>query len=360
MNKIFVKKILILTVIILMIIGIVAINSTYLPLSIKNGSSRNIFIYKWIAYILLGIISALIIYIFLKLNDIKKNIWIYIIISFSSFFLLLPRIVSRPIKGAYRWINIGPISIQPSELIKPLFIIVLSYFMYCYIKEEKKLMFHFFFTTLLFSLCIILEKSNTSAIQYILIAYLMFLVSSVSKKVKFLLSGILTLFGLFGILLLYLSQNYAWQRIYDFFKEPPTQVKAAIFSIKLGGLKGRGIGEGLQKYFYLSEAHTDYIFSSIAEETGFLGAVFVIILFCFLIFIMFYIVFNLKDDFNKYIALGVAFNITNQFLLHIAINLSLLPSTGITLPFISYGGSSLVSNMMCIALLVYVINNDSK
>ncbi|VWL85794.1 FtsW/RodA/SpoVE family cell cycle protein [Oceanivirga miroungae] len=360
MNKAYIKKVLILIVVILISVGVVAINSTYLPINIKNNASENLFIYKWIAYILLGFIASLALAFFLKYFEIRDERKIIFIVVVSLILLLLPRFISRPIKGAYRWINILSFSIQPSELIKPFFIITLSFYM-VYLKNNiKKLSIYFAALTVLFTFCIVAEKSNTSALQYLIIAYLMFLVSEAKEKYKVLLTGGLAFLMGIAVFVLYLMQNYAWQRIEDFLKSPSTQAKAAVFAIKLGGLKGRGIGEGVQKYFYLSEAHTDYIFSSIAEETGFLGSVFVILLFTILIFIMFYIAFSLKYKFNRYIAFGVAFNITNQFILHVAINLELFPATGITLPFISYGGSSLISNIICIGLLIHAINSDEK
>ena len=151
-------------------------------------------------------------------------------------------------------------------------------------------------------------------------------------------------------------KDYSTNRLNNFLSGSSVQVNASILAIKSGGIFGRGIGNGLQKYFYLPEAHNDYVFASICEEGGLIFAALIIIIFVVLIFNMLVIAFKMKESFNKYLIYGVIFSILNQAILNIGINLNCLPSTGITLPFISYGGSSYVSNMICMGLLFSAIN----
>ena len=120
------------------------------------------------------------------------------------------------------------------------------------------------------------------------------------------------------------------------------QVFQSILSFVKGGLTGEGIGGGTQKLKYLPEIHTDYIFALIGEETGFLGAVFVIFIFLLILYRGLKISLNLDDTFSQVLGVGITYMIVIQAFFHIAVNISLFPPTGFTLPFISYGGSSLL------------------
>ncbi len=360
MDKKNLKYMLITIVLAISIIGVVFIGSITMPLILKDPLNKKMFV-KHLIIILISVFASITIYISLRKN--KKQLYNlnpvieYAVILLCIVFLLLP-LAFPAVKGAHRWIRLPGISLQPSEIVKPIFILLLSAIFYEYRKDERNTIANFIVISLAFVITIWFERSKTSAVQYALIAYLMFCVTSVSQKYKVGFAGL----GFIAFVsLLYLKKDYSWQRIVSFGSDSlHPQVAAALSAIKTGNLTGLGIGDGIHKYFYLAEAHNDYMFAAIAEEGGFIWAIILIFLFSSLIFVLFYIAFSLNSQVNKYIVFGVAFNITNQILLHLAINLNVIPSTGITLPFISYGGSSFIANLMCIALVLFAINSDNK
>ncbi|WP_067141727.1 FtsW/RodA/SpoVE family cell cycle protein [Oceanivirga salmonicida] len=361
MDKKNLQYALITIVLAISVIGIVFIGSITMPLILKDPVGNGGMFIKHLIIVAMAVAASFALYKVLLENRKKfmnpNKALEYTIIGICIFLLLLP-LAFPAVKGAHRWIRLPGFTLQPSEIVKPIFIILLASVYYRYRRDEQNTIVNFLGITAIFFLAIWLEKSKTSALQYALIGYLMFCVTTARQKIKF---GIAGIGSLSFILLLILSRDYSWQRIVSFGGDKVhPQVAAALSAIKTGNITGLGIGDGLHKYFYLSEAHNDYMFAAISEEGGFIWAIIIILLFMSLIFILFYIAFSLNSFFNKYIVFGVAFNIANQIVVHIAINLNLSPSTGITLPFISYGGSSFIANTMCIALVLFAINSDKK
>lgn len=371
MNDIEKRKMKILICLFLLtLIGLIFVGSLSQPDAEYNSGNKLKYFYAYIAYIVIGVGMGSITYVFNFIVEIAvKNKFKRIIISglFGVIITVLSVLVlckGVSVNGATRWIRIGSFTIQPSELIKPLVIYIFATLFsetklligwgIITFKEETKLLIGWCVITFLVVLSVVLQKSKTSAIQLALISYLMLCICSKVKEIKKFGFGVVGLvFGIIGIMIM---KDYSTNRVNNFLNGSSVQVNAAILAIKSGGIFGRGIGNGLQKYFYLPEAHNDYVFASICEEGGLIFAALIIIIFVILIFNMLVIAFKMKESFNKYLIYGVIFSILNQAILNIGINLNCLPSTGITLPFISYGGSSYVSNMICMGLLFSAIN----
>lgn len=371
MNDIEKRKMKILICLFLLtLIGLIFVGSLSQPDAEYNSGNKLKYFYAYIAYIVIGVGMGSITYVFNFIVEIAvKNKFKRIIISglFGVIITVLSVLVlckGVSVNGATRWIRIGSFTIQPSELIKPLVIYIFATLFsetklligwgIITFKEETKLLIGWCVITFLVVLSVVLQKSKTSAIQLALISYLMLCICSKVKEIKKFGFGVAGLvFGIIGIMIM---KDYSTNRVNNFLNGSSVQVNAAILAIKSGGIFGRGIGNGLQKYFYLPEAHNDYVFASICEEGGLIFAALIIIIFVVLIFNMLVIAFKMKESFNKYLIYGVIFSILNQAILNIGINLNCLPSTGITLPFISYGGSSYVSNMICMGLLFSAIN----
>lgn len=371
MNDIEKRKIKILICLFLLtLIGLIFVGSLSQPDAEYNSGNKLKYFYAYIAYIVIGVGMGSITYVFNFIVEIVvKNKFKRIIISglFGVIIVGLSIWVlwkGVSINGATRWIRIGSFTIQPSELMKPLVIYIFATLFsetkllidwgIITFKEETKLLIGWGIITFFVVGIVVLQKSKTSAIQLALISYLMLCICSKVKEIKKFIFGAVGLFG--GIIGIMIIKDYSTNRLNNFLNGSSVQVNAAILAIKSGGIFGRGIGNGLQKYFYLPEAHNDYVFASICEEGGLIFAALIIIIFLVLIFNMLVIAFKMKESFNKYLIYGVIFSILNQAILNIGINLDLLPSTGITLPFISYGGSSYVSNMICMGLLFSAIN----
>jgi hypothetical protein len=371
MNDIEKRKMKILICLFLLtLIGLIFVGSLSQPDAEYNSGNKLKYFYAYIAYIVIGVGMGAVTYGFnLLVEIVGKNKFKRIIISglFGVIITVLSVLVlckGVSVNGATRWIRIGSFTIQPSELMKPLVIYIFATLFsetklligwgIITFKEETKLLIGWCVITFLVVLSVVLQKSKTSAIQLALISYLMLCICSKVKEIIKFIFGAVGLVGGIGIIMF--MKDYSTNRVNNFLNGSSVQVNAAILAIKSGGIFGRGIGNGLQKYFYLPEAHNDYVFASICEEGGLIFAALIIIIFVILIFNMLVIAFKMKESFNKYLIYGVIFSILNQAILNIGINLNCLPSTGITLPFISYGGSSYVSNMICMGLLFSAIN----
>lgn len=364
------KRKILICLFLLTLIGLIFVGSLSQPDAEYNSGNKLKYFYAYIAYIVIGVGMGSITYVFNFIVEIVvKNKFKRIIISglFGVIIVGLSIWVlwkGVSINGATRWIRIGSFTIQPSELMKPLVIYIFATLFsetkllidwgIITFKEETKLLIGWGIITFFVVGIVVLQKSKTSAIQLALISYLMLCICSKVKEIKKFIFGAVGLVGGIGIIMF--MKDYSTNRVNNFLNGSSVQVNAAILAIKSGGIFGRGIGNGLQKYFYLPEAHNDYVFASICEEGGLIFAALIIIIFVVLIFNMLVIAFKMKESFNKYLIYGVIFSILNQAILNIGINLNCLPSTGITLPFISYGGSSYVSNMICMGLLFSAIN----
>jgi len=280
------------------------------------------------------------------------------LIVISCFFLLLVLIpgVGTKALGARRWINLAGFSFQPSEFIK----ISLCIYLAAWLQGKKAILP---FLALIFFLVglIALQPDMGTGIVILITAFLVYFVSGGS-------TGKLIMFSFIGLILgifLIISSEYRSNRVKTFLN--PSQdplgtsyhMRQILMALGSGGLSGVGLGQSKQKYQYLPESTGDSIFAVIAEETGFFGSTVLISLFLFLIYIGLKIAENAKDQFGRLLACGLTCWIGVQAFVNFAAMVSLLPLTGIPLPLVSYGGSSLIVSMMSIGILISIAR-DSK
>ena len=174
------------------------------------------------------------------------------------------------------------------------------------------------------------------------------------------------LVGLVGVVVLIIIAPYRLLRILSFLN-PWTdplgsgfQIIQSLYAIGPGGLLGLGLGNSIQKHFYLPEPQTDFIFAIISEELGFLGVIIVAGLFTTIIYQGFKIAINCEDKFGKYLAFGITFGLSFQAILNLMVVVGLIPVTGVTLPFLSYGGSSLLSSLLGMSILLNISKYNYK
>lgn len=361
-NNFYIKVILAITTI-LILIGTVFISSV----SIVFYNIRGLDIYSGVKLHFLAMAVALFLSFttYYLMNYLKNKEIIYksfchiCIIVFVIVLLCLPLTPwGFSLNGASRSIRIFKFTLIPSEIIKPMLIVAFACLYEIWEVNDKKIVEIFFIVTFLVCSLIFIEPSKTSALQVAILCYFMFSFSNISNKWKFGFLGI-GLAGFLGMIVhLIKKADYSSARISSFLNTPSTQTKASLNSIQFGGFFGRGVGEGLQKYGYLSEGHTDYIFSSIAEEGGFIISIIVILLLATLIYMIFILGNRLKNTAYRNICYGIGISLSLQTVMHLAINLNLMPSTGVTLPFLSYGGSSMIANFICISILMWVAKQD--
>lgn len=284
------------------------------------------------------------------------------IILFVCFLLLILVIIpgiGKIRNGSRSWFGIGGFGIQPSEFMKLALIIFTSKYL-CNnekdIKNIKKGVFPILgITLLIFALIMLQPDFGTGVIIVMSIIGLLF-ISGINMKF-FYISGI---FGLIGAVILILIAPYRFKRILSFIDpwiDPlgsGFQAIQSLFAIGPGGLLGLGLGNSIQKHFYLPEPQTDFIFAIISEELGFLGIIIISILFLTIIYRGIKISLSSTDLFAKYLSFGITFQLAFQTLLNLMVVVSLIPITGVTLPFLSYGGSSLLITLCEMGVLLNI------
>ncbi|SDJ74172.1 stage V sporulation protein E [Sediminibacillus albus] len=261
--------------------------------------------------------------------------------------------------GARSWIGVGAFSIQPSEFMKLGLIIYLSSYLTSnqkYITSFKKGFLPVILLVFVAFGLIMLQPDLGTGVVLVLTCMVMVFVSG-AKISHFAGLGILGIAGFLGLII---SAPYRINRITAFLNpwEDPLgngfQIIQSLYAIGPGGLMGLGLGQSLQKFFYLPEPHNDFIFAILAEELGFIGGSFVIVLFVLLLWRGIRVSLAAPDTFGSLLGLGIIGMITIQIMINVSVVTGLIPVTGITLPFLSYGGSSLTLTLCSVGILLNI------
>ena len=291
-----------------------------------------------------------------------------------TYLLLIAMLVLRGssfvpnIKGAYRWFYIGPINFQPSEVAKFTLILVFSHLIS--LNYEKMQTFRYGvvpYAIILGSIAglVILEKHISATVILVFLGVLMMFIGGTRLR-WILLPAIIV--GVVAFYLLFFTDvfSYAMPRIYGwlFPFDPPEgidtwQTRQSLMTIGSGGLLGLGLGQSRQKYLYLPEPQTDFIFPVICEELGFIGALIILLLFAMLIWRGVAVSLKAKDKFGMLLGVGLTFQVGLQVVLHLMVVTNMLPNTGISLPFFSYGGTSLIMLLAEMGIVLSISRNSS-
>ena len=344
---------LITVVVFLVVIGIMAIFSAGSPRAIANGDNPLVFTIKQMAWLIAGIGAAS----FFSKYD-YKNLKVWAIPACALVLVLLLMVQFSPlglmVNEAKRWLAIGPLQFQPSELAKPAVVLAFASLFSSNINilDEKKIPFYVLFAAMLF---LIFKQPNLSMV---------ILLCMTSVSMYFAAGGrvktIIAAFACAALALPPLFLGYQKQRILvwlDPQKDPHNagyNIIQSLVAFAGGGFFGVGFGNSKQKLSWLPEGHTDFIFAVIAEEFGFLGCFFIICLFAMFAYHGFIAAKRCPDMFGKLLAVGITFSICFQALMNISVASSFLPATGIPLPFISYGGSSLFVSLCMFGVLLNI------
>lgn len=308
---------------------------------------KNQALFLVLGLILMNIISKIDYHIYLKYS---KKIFLVCLVL-----LVLVLLFGTERNGSKSWFGIGSFGIQPSEFMKLGLVILVSNIL-AFHKLNDKLIFKILcLTVLVFGLIMLQPDFGTGVIILMGIVGLLF-VGGTSMK----FFGKLGIMGVAAFVVLIASAPYRIKRILSFLNpwEDPLgsgfQIIQSLYAIGPGGLLGFGLGNSRQKHFYLPEPQTDFIFSIISEEFGFLGILLIGILFTIIIICGVKIALNCKDLFGKFLAFGIIFQIAFQTILNLMVVVGLIPVTGVTLPFLSYGGSSLMITLMSMGILLNI------
>ncbi len=287
---------------------------------------------------------------------------IFTAIALTLVFLIAVFFLDRS-HATHRWIRLGPLSLQPSEFAKLVVVFYLAWFLEIRgeqrgigINDPLRTILPAVGPVLLIVGLVLAEPDLGTACMIFLIAFAMLFVAGISYR--YILGAGLA--ALPAIYLLIVRVPYRLQRVQAFFtpgSDPQGhgfQLLQSLIAIGSGGFSGVGLMESRQKLFFLPEAHTDFIFSVICEELGFLGAVVILVLFAVFGWRGFLAAMKAPDDFGRYLGLGITTMVVGQALINLTVVLGLMPTKGIPLPFVSYGGSSLLVMLLATGVLLNI------
>jgi cell division protein FtsW len=348
-------KVFIVITITLLIIGLIFIYSSSSVFALEQQGSAYYFLKKQIVGLALGTIGALFCYC-IPVKVLKQCTPLFF---WGSWLLTLGTLIpgiSRTIHGSSRWLSLGGFSFQPSDLLKITLILFVARFI------EKKAHLPFTFKTYLLP-CLILI-GTTSIVLLRQPDFGLTVTLATTSMLMLFIAGLPLLYvgialgtALPTLALLIFAFPYRLKRILVFldpWKDPKGagfQIIQSLIAIGSGGWFGIGIGQSKQKFFYLPMQHTDFIFSIIAEETGFVGASIIVILYISFLYLGCKIALQLPDLFERFTVIGLTLMITLQAFINIFVTTGLLPTKGIGLPFISYGNSALICSLCMIGII---------
>lgn len=351
-------KLLLIAVILICVFGIIMIYSASSIWAEYKYNDPFKFVKAQSIFFIIGLLLIIIISK-LNINILYKKANLILLICFILLVLVLIPGIGTIRNGSRSWFGIGSLGIQPSEFAKIGLIVFVAKYLannQKNVKDIKKGVLPILLVIGVFFALIMLEPDFGTAMVIVLTLIVMIFISGV-KLSFFIKIGILGLLGIVGLIIV---APYRMERIISFLNpwvDPlgsGYQIIQSLYAIGPGGLLGQGFLNSHQKQFYLPEPQTDFIFSIISEEFGFLG---ILIVTSFIVFIFYRIIkIALKENnlFKKYLAFGLGFGIIIQSLLNIAVVIGLIPVTGVTLPFLSYGGSSLLISMISIGIILNI------
>ncbi len=350
--------VLLITTLVLTTVGFIMIFSASAILAQQRFGDNLYFLKRQLIFGALGLLMMFV----LSRIDYRRLRGLAYPLLFVSFLLLalvyVPGIGLK-VGGARRWIHLGIVTVQPSEIAKLSLIIYMAYYFSKKketIKEFKKGVLPVLGMTLAL-IALIYPQPDFGSAMFLSLLLITFLFIAGARLTHLLLLGSAVLpFGIYAVF----HAGYRYRRLIAFldpWKNPRStgfQIVQSFISFGSGGFFGVGLGNGQQKLFFLPAPHTDFIFSVIGEELGFIGVTIIIFLFMILLLRGFRIAYLAQSPFASYLALGVTLMIGLQTIINLGVVMGLLPTKGIPLPFISYGGSSLLITLMGVGILLSI------
>ena len=359
---------LILAVIALSLIGLIMVLSASTPLNLgdETSSPYSYFLRHGI-YLIVSLIGMYVVSR-INFNFYEKFAFpIYILTMVLCLLVFVPGLgVSN--YGAYRWIRIFGISIMPSDYLKIGSIILMAKLIVDK-KEDIRKIFKGVLPLIIFIGITVLPIYRQPDMSTLIVIGATLFGMMYLGGVNLALFIVLGILGVGAVLVGIFTSEYRMERVMSLFNpleyrlDEGWQLVNALYGVASGGLTGRGIGKGISKQMYLSyQSHNDWIFSVIAEETGFIGSTIVMLIYFYMVYRGFRIAMATDDRFGKLLASGISLSLGMQGFINMGVAIGLVPSTGITLPFISYGGSALLASFIMVGILLNISrkNNEKK
>lgn len=342
-------------------IGLVMMSSASIDYSAEKYGAPFFHMYRQFVFLAIALVAGFVIY---QVPSRKWYDWSVpcLLVGFVLLVLVLIPGIGREVNGSMRWIRLGPINLQSSELAKLFILIYLAGYLERRQKEVEESFWGFakpMLVVVLMVVLLLLEPDFGAAVVMIT-AFMGMIFLAGMKLSQFLSISVVALLALAGMAT---SSSYRMERLRCFMDpwaeayDCGYQLTQSLIAFGRGEWFGLGLGNSIQKLFYLPEAHTDFVFAIIAEELGFVGSVMTLICFAGLIYSIFAVALKahrLGKLFQAYLAYGIALVLASQVFINIGVNTGLLPTKGLTLPLLSYGGSSLIVCFMMMGLLMRI------
>lgn len=357
-KRIRIDFILAIAVLVLVVFGVIMVKSAS---SVYAENKYNDTLYCYIRQLIFAIIGIAIAAVMSQIDYIYVKKFIFPVFALALLMLLLVYVpgIGYAAKGAKRWIHIGGFRFQPSEIMKFAFVAILAKYFSVIGDNARKFTYGILIpgsAVALVSAVTILEPHISCALIFAIIGMFMIFIAGAQKRWL----GILLAAVVLGLIVVIVFTDYATARIQAWLHPESDiygkgwQAYQSLIAIGSGGFFGKGIGNSIQKTSWLPEPQNDFIFSILCEETGFFGAFIVIALFGVVIWRGIRISLNAPDRFSKLLASGITLKLAVQVIFNIAVVTASVPTTGISLPFFSYGGTALIMQLFEIGVLLSI------
>jgi cell division protein FtsW len=356
-------KLLFTATLVLVCTGVVMVYSASAVWAMDRADDQYLFLFKQLTWAVIGL-SLVPVIMRIDYRTYREPIVIWTALAIVGV-LLVAVLFGRPVKGATRWLNLGGLGIQPSELAKIAVIIFVAALLerrMDRVNEPSHALLPIGLVVGGLVGLILLQPDLGTAVAILTIAGAMIFAAGISYQ--YLLG--LSLAAMPALYFLIMRSEYRRRRIFSFidpWADPLNdgfQIIQSFIAVGTGGIFGRGLMDGVQKLFYLPEPHNDFIYSVIGEELGLVGTTLILLCFCIITWRGLRASFRAPDRFGAFLALGLTMMVSFQAFFNMSVVLGLLPTKGIPLPFVSYGGSSLLVNMIAVAVLLNISQHASS
>ena len=356
-KRVSVDKWLFGVTLLLVLIGLVMVFSASAVIAKDKFGSPYHFMFRQTLWAFAGVL-AMFIMIQVDYKKLQHPAIVYSLFAITTLLLVLVLFLDRS-HNTHRWIKLGAFSFQPSELAKPAIILYLAHFLSTRVKQIddwRRTLLPAAVPTLLFTALIVKQPDLGTAMACCAITGAVLWVAGMHPKYL----GYALAASVVPLYILIFRTPWRYQRILAFmdpYADPQGKgfhMVQSLIAVGTGGVTGQGLMEGKQKLFYLPEPQTDFIYAVIAEEWGLIGSIVIVLLFAFFCYRGLRCAMNTRDNFARFLAVGITAMVGVQAFFNISVVLGLLPTKGIPLPFISYGGSSLFITLASVGVLLNI------
>lgn len=354
---------LLFPVLLLVGMGIVMVYSASSALALERFGSDYYFLIRQALYSLMGIL-VLVVFSYIPFRLYRPLTYPILAVAVVMLVVVAFTGLGVSVGGAARWLQLGPIRFQPSELARLALVVYLAYSMS---KKDEQLRDFFvgFFPHILvlglFAVLLMAQPDFGSVVVFAALTWIMLFVGGC--RIIHLFSVVLVLAPMAWLFMM--QAEYRVKRLMSFLdpwkytSDEGYQIVHSLMAFGSGGITGAGLGKGYQKLFYLPEPHTDFIFSVVGEELGLVGVMIVILLYGVMLMRGIHIARNANDPFGSFLAMGITVTLGLQVCINMGVALGMLPTKGLTLPFLSYGGTSLLINMAAVGIMMNIGARDA-